>query len=224
MKKFANELAELHCQISDMADLTKSMLRIARSALEDPTAQIRDQIWDLESAVDQAQIDIDHEVVKLMTLYSPVATDLRNLIVTMHVTSQLERIADQVINVTQTLELMDSGGKRPNMSDLLGMEKTVSEMFHGALNAFFERDVHMAQVIWAHDDLVDAKNEQIVKKLLSDHVLDGALKGSEDIADKLAQILLARHLERIADQSANICNEVIYLVKGHDVRHEHLPR
>ena len=79
------------------------------------------------------------------------------------------------------------------MSDLLGMEKTVSEMFHYALNAFFERDVHMVQVIWLMMILSTQRTNRLSSNFLrAATMLDGALKGSEDIASKLPQILLAR--------------------------------
>ena len=219
MKKFDNEFADLQLQMTEMADLTKSMFRLVCEALEDPSRQVHAEVAEREDQLDKSQIDIDQEVVRLMTVYSPVATDLRNLIVTMHITSQLERIGDQVVNVCETLALMDSDAQRPDNSDLITMATQVGKMLEGALDSYFERDVLMARKVWDQDDLIDARNAQIIKKLLSVQVLDGVLKGTEDVADALAQILLARHLERIADQSVNICKEVVYMVEGHDVRH-----
>ncbi len=79
----------------------------------------------------------------------------------------------------------------------------------------------MAETTRSHDDLVDALNAQIIKKLLSDEFLREVLKGTKDVADALAEILLARHLEKIADQAVNICKEVVFMVHGDDVRHRH---
>jgi phosphate transport system protein len=221
VKKFENELADLELRMTDMGNLTKSMLRLACSTLRNPGRQVQEEVADMEDRLDKMQVENDREVVRLMTVYSPVATDLRSLIVTMHLTSQLERIGDQVVNICEALALMDADSERPDMSDLNEMAKLVSAMLAGALDSYFERDIETARRTWSQDDLVDAKNDQIIKQLLSDSVLNGVLNGTEDVADALAQILLARHLERIADQSANISKEVVYMVEGHDVRHEH---
>ena len=71
---------------------------------------------------------------------------------------------------------------------------------------------------------MDAINDQIVRELLSDQIVRDAITGPVDIADKLALILISRSLERIADQATNICEEVVYMIKGADIRHKHGPR
>ena len=220
MKKFDNELADLQLHMKAMGDLTRDMFRAVYSALENPSQNVHAEITEKEERLDQSQVDIDREVVRLMTVYSPVATDLRNLIVTMHLTSQLERVGDQVVNICETLALMDADTKRPELSDVTLMAKQVGKMLDGALDSYTHRDVDLARTVWEQDDLIDARNAQIIKKLLSDRILNSVLQGTEDIADALALILLARHLERIADQSVNICKEVVYMVEGFDVRHE----
>jgi phosphate transport system protein len=220
MKKFDNELYDLQNRMMDMAHISRSMFALSQAALRSPHRRVQVEVMALEESLDRAQIEIDQEVVRLMTVHSPVATDLRTLIVCMHVTSQLERIGDQVLNICESVALLESDLQRPAIADLISMADLVSEMLEGALDSFFERDVERARAVWSRDDLVDARNAQIIKKLLSDQVLKDVLTGTEDVADALAQILVARHLERIADQAVNICKEVVYLVEGHDVRHE----
>ncbi|MDH3717496.1 MAG: hypothetical protein OES79_05185, partial [Planctomycetota bacterium] len=77
-----------------------------------------------------------------------------------------------------------------------------------------------AQATRTQDDLVDALNDQVMKELFTDDVLREVLAGARDIADAVAQVLIGRHLERIADQATNICKEVVFLVEGEDVRHQ----
>ena len=96
-------------------------------------------------------------------------------------------------------------------------------MVHDANTAFVEGDARVARSTMAHDDLADALDEQIITELLSDEVIRGAMNNPDEIAGALAQVLIARSLERVADQSTNICEEIIYLVKGRDIRHEQEP-
>lgn len=219
MKKFDVELAALQDRMAQMASLTQSMVELARAAVQDLARDVRKEVDECEASLDQMQTEIDHDAVRLLTVYSPVATQLRYVLVVTHITAQLERIGDQVVNVCEALELMQNDVDHRVEADLKKMSDLVSQMVADAFASYFERDATKAEITRSHDDAVDALHAQIMKKLLSDEVLHGVLKGTREIADALAQILIARHLERIADQAVNICKEVIYLVRGADVRH-----
>jgi len=219
MKKFDNELQDLQERMAKMATLTQSMVALAATAIRDRAKDVRKEIDESEALLDQMQTDIDHDAVRLLTVYSPVATQLRYVLVVTHITAQLERIGDQVINVCEALELMQTEADHAVLRDLHKMSDLVTEMVADACSSYFDRDAEKAERTRSHDDVVDAMHAQIITRLLSDEVLHGVLKGTEDIADALAQILIARHLERIADQAVNICKEVVYLVRGDDVRH-----
>ena len=219
MRHFDDEFAELQIRLNQMASLAQSMFRMVRSAITAPNAQVDDQLAQMEEQLDQVQIEIDEEIVRLMTVYSPVASDLRNLIVMMHLTSQLERVGDQAMNANECLTLMDAKIGRPDMSSLKDIAILVGAMLDGAIGAYFDKDVELARRVSAQDHLVDAKNAQLIKDCLSDQRVHQVLEGSSEVADVLVMILLSRHLERIADQAANVCKEVVYMVEGRDVRH-----
>jgi phosphate transport system protein len=95
----------------------------------------------------------------------------------------------------------------------------VCEIVDDALDAYFSKNQEKAVRTRRRDDLVDALNDQVMKELLTDEVLRDVLSGATDIGNAVAQILISRYLERIADQAKNICKEVVYMVKGDDVRH-----
>jgi phosphate transport system protein len=219
MKKFEHELEELQERMAKMASLTQSMVELATSAVQDRTQDVRKQIDESEATLDRMQTEIDHDAVRMLTVYSPVATQLRYVLVVTHITAQMERIGDQVVNVCESLELMQTDVDHPVLSDLKKMADLVSKIVADAFASYFDKDAEKAQTTRGHDDVVDAMHAQIMKTLLSDEVLHSILKGTQDVADALAQILMARHLERIADQAVNICKEVVYLVSGDDVRH-----
>lgn len=220
MKKFESELQDLQERMGRMAELTQSMVEAAASAVRDRNEHVRAEVDKSEMLVDQMQVDIDRDAIRMLTVYSPVATQLRYVLVVTHITAQLERMGDQVVNVCEALDLMQSEGEQAVLPDLSEMSRLVEGMVADSFASYFERDAEKAEVTRTHDDVVDALNAKIIKRLLSDEVLHGVLKGTRDIADALAQILIARHLERIADQAVNICKEVVYLVSGDDVRHE----
>lgn len=221
MKKFENDLSALNRQIAEMSELAQRMVGLAAEAVQDRNKNVRDEVNAIEKQLDAMQVKIDQEAIRMLTVYGPVATDLRHILVVTHVTSQLERMGDQVINVFESLDLMQSNVDHPTLSELHQMVKLVQEMVDDALSAYFEKDAVKAEATRSHDDLVDALNAQVAKKLLSEEVLREVLRGEEDIADALAQILIARHLERIADQAVNISKEVVFWVSGADVRHSH---
>lgn len=219
MKKFDQELDGLHRRIAEMATLAESMVRMAADAVKDRSQNKHDEVAASEERLDQMQVDLDHDAVRLLTVYGPVATDLRDLLVVTHVTAQLERMGDQVVNVIESLELMQTSPDHRPLPEVCKMAELTCQIVSDALAAYFDKDAVKAETTRGHDDVVDALNLQITKTLLSEEVLRDVLKGTADIADALAQLLIARHLERIADQAVNICKEVVYMVRGDDVRH-----
>lgn len=221
MKKFDSELAAIHQSVEEMAELAKSMVSLGVKAVQGRAVDVHGTVAEHEARLDQMQTEIDHEAVRLLTVYGPVATDLRDILVVNHVTAQLERIGDQVVNVCESVDLLQRRLEFTVIPELGKMADLVGEIVDDALSSYLEKDASKAETTRTHDDLVDALDAQITKKLLSDEVLQDVLKGRTDIAHAFAEILVSRHLERIADQAVNICKEVVYLVRGDDVRHMH---
>lgn len=221
MKKFDNELAAIQKQLREMADLARSMVYLTAAAVKDRTRDVQAEVYASEGRLNKMQTHIDHEAIRMLTVYGPVAKDLRFVLVCTHMTSQLERMGDQVVNVVQSLQMMHSEpATHPLLPNLERMADLVCEMVDDALDAYFSQNSEKAVITRQRDDVVDAMNDQVMKELLTDDVLRQILSGASDIADAVAQILIARYLERIADQATNVCKEVIYMVKGDDVRHK----
>lgn len=223
MKKFDHELADLQRRLSDMSHLTREMVGLIAEVVKDPTRDVAERLAHLERVVNQTQMDIDGEAIRMMTIYGPVAADLRYVLVCTHVTSQMERMGDQAMNICEAMNLMRSDAvSRPMLSNITKMADLTCQMVDDAFDAYFSRNPEKAAATRANDDLVDALNDQVMSDLLTGEVLKQVLDGAQNIGDAVAQILIARNLERIADQATNICKETIYLVKGDDVRHKRL--
>lgn len=220
MKKFEQELDALEKRIVEMAGLTRQVVTLAQQGIKDRSRDVTEDVAVIEKQLNQHQTEIDQEAVRMMTVYGPVASNLRYLLACNHITAQLERIGDQVVNICESLRMMTSDpATHPALPSVRKMADLVAEIVEEALQAYFSRDAQKAQLVRSRDDLVDAMNDQIVKELLTDEVLRNVLSGAENIADAIAQVLLARQLERIADQATNICKEVVYMVRGDYVRH-----
>ena len=204
-----------------MGEVAEAMLACANKAINNrDNESLYAKVLEDEDRLDLMQLDVDHEAVRLLTVFGPVASDLRFVLMASRIASELERIGDHAVNMCESLRLMAAKTAAPPLPELVKLSKVVGGMVHDANTAFVEGDARVARGTIAHDDLADALNDQSITELLSDEVIRGAMNNPDEIAGALAQVLIARSLERIADQATNICEEIIYLIKGQDIRHE----
>jgi phosphate transport system protein len=213
MKRFQQELAQLKQRVIDMGSLSESMVGGASRALIKGERATIQQVRTSEPQLDRLQVEIDREAIRLITIYTPVAKDLRFLLMIARINSELERIGDQAIDNCEYVELLTD--PPPSLNDLSEMSDIVLGMVHDALRAFQEEDAQAAQAVMKVDDQVDALNARIFRELLEHPAADPAIR-----AQCMSLILVARSLERIADHATNICEEVFYLVEAADIRHQ----
>ena len=213
MKHFQQELAQLKQQVLDMGSLAESMVAEASRALIHGERASIQHVGTSEPQLDRLQIEIDREAIRLITIYTPVAKDLRFLLMIARITSELERIGDQAVDNCEYAELLTV--PRPPLADLSKMSEMVLGMVHDALRAFQEEDTKMAHAVMTLDDRVDALNAQIFRELLEHPAADRDIR-----AQSMSLILVARSLERMDDHATNICEEVFYLVEAADIRHQ----
>jgi phosphate transport system protein len=214
MKKFEIELANLKRRLVEMGELAESMVALASSALIKRERALTSQVRTSEARLDRFQLEIDSEVIRLITIYSPIARDLRLLLMMARISSELERVGDQAVNNCEDVELLLSDPPRQPLHDLSRMAEITRGMVHAALQAFQEEDIQRAEEVIKLDDEVDALNRQTFRDLLADPAKD-----LDVIKRCMSLILVARSLERIADHATNICEEVVYVVEGEDIRH-----
>jgi phosphate transport system protein len=214
MKKFEEELGALKRRVVEMGERAQKMIALAVKALVDrDTAGIR-EVFAHEEEVDRCQMEIDNEAVRLIAVYSPVARDLRFLLMVTRINSELERMGDQAVNMCEDVELLVSEPELKPLIDLPRMAELTRGMVDGALRAFLDGDTGKAEETLEVDAQVDALDDQIFRELLT-----YMMSSPGNITCSVALILVARSLERIADHATNICEEVVYLVRGDDIRH-----
>jgi phosphate transport system protein len=215
MKKFDQDLAALGARVMAMGTVAQLMVQMASAAMTDLRA-VYQRLLKAEDQLDKMQLEIDREAVRLLTVYSPVAGDLRFVLSVTHVNAAIERIGDQAVGLCHTLDSAHGQADSAVLPTLIAMGDRAAVMVKDALLAFFKRDPDLARSIMGEDDSLDDLNDQVLKRTLSD---DEKNAGKKDLRSALTQILLARAWERIGDQATNICEEVIYIVQGADVRH-----
>ena len=214
MRKFELELDSLKSRLLEMGQVAERMVARASEALVQRDRKIVADVMEGEETLDRLQVEIDGEAVRLITVYTPTAKDLRFLLMVVRINTEIERIGDQAVNNCEYVEMFLSNPPARPLHDLSRMTDIACEMVQGALAAFAAEDVEMARRVVALDDQVDALNRQTFTDLLADRTDDADL-----VKRSMSLILLARSLERIADHAENICEEVVFLVQGEDIRH-----
>ena len=216
---FDEDLGELKKRLIKMAATVEGMIDRAIDELVARDEQAAEKVPQYEMEVNRLQIEIDDMVMTLVATHQPVAGDLRFLLAATKINSDLERIGDLVVNITENAPIIVKQPELKKLIDIPRMAEIARQMVRDSLHAFVKGDVLTAQKVIATDDQVDALKEQIIRELLTYMLAD-----PKAIERAMALILIARHLERIADHATNIAEDVIYVIQGRDVRHPTTPR
>ena len=210
------ELADLQTRILEMGGLVESAIATSLSWLVEGREPPAKEIWDVENRINELNIEIDEVAVRLTALHQPVARDLRFLTAAIKINSDLERMGDLVINVAErTSSFVRSAPPTPGI-DIPRMSRLVQSMVRRSLDAFVQRDEEMARAVLIADDEVDELKDSVYRELL-----EKADRGEYPVRAAFDLIFVAHNLERIADHATNIAEDVLFLVKGVDVRHHH---
>ena len=213
-KKFDEGLAEVKDSIVRMGEAAERMVERSMAALVEGKPDYVDQVLETEEQLDQHQKEIDDLTVRLIATYTPVASNLRFLLMVTRINTELERIGDQAVNIGERArDLIKEPALKP-LVDLPRMAQIAVEMLHQSVTAFANHTDKEAVEIIKRDRDVDELNNQIFRELLTYMMSD-----PKHIPQALGLILIARCVERIADHATNIAEEVVYLVRGQDIRH-----
>ena len=213
-RHFDKELAELKSLLQRMALLVEEMIDAAIDDLVNRTEAKAPAVASREQEMDRLQIEVDEKVVVLLAIRQPMATDLRLIVTASKIGSELERIADQLVNVAENTHFLLQHPPLKPLIDIPNMAQDAKQMVRDSIECFLKQDVLLAQAVITRDDRLDAYKDQILRELLTYMMADPTA-----IERALALILIARNLERMGDHATNIAEDVIYLVQGRDVRH-----
>ena len=213
-RHFERDLNELKERILWMGSLAERAVHQAIHAVLDGQASLAEKVLQEEPAINELQVEIDDRVVQLLALQQLMAADLRFVLAVSRINNDLERIGDQAVNIAQSAQRILRHPRVKPYVDLPRMSEMAEGMVRDSLNALVHGNVELARSVLVRDDQVDALRDQIFRELLSYMMGDSAV-----VFQAFELIMVAKNLERVADHSTNIAEDVIYIVAGHDVRH-----
>jgi len=214
-KRFDQELEEIRNQVLSMGGLVETQVNDGIRSLVESDSALAAKVIKTDHKVNRMEVDIDEQCVQILARRQPAATDLRLVVAIIKTITDLERIGDQAEKLGRhQLELMNDGVSSDSFAQLEHLGELVSKMLHDSLDAFARMSVEDAKKAHALDKKVNAEFEGLTRQLIT-HMMEDP----RTIKNALRVSWNIRALERIGDHAKNICEYVIFLVLGKDVRH-----
>lgn len=214
---FQNELTKIKKRILSLGALVEKHVQDAVRAIGSFDADTANNIILSDHKIDEMEIEVEEECLKIMALHQPVAVDLRFLIAVIKINNDLERIGDEAVNIAQRIITIS---KRPHFNfvfDCSIMAEKAESMLKMSLDSLVNLDLDLAFKVLLLDDEVDKFMAEAYQQITK------AVQESPDQADYLINLLfVSRHIERLADHATNIAEEVVYMIEGEIVRHGNL--
>jgi len=192
------------------------MIGQSTEVLCDRNIELAKEVIDADKVVDQTEVEIEEDCLKILALHQPFAGDLRHVATVLKINSDLERIADLACNIADRAVGLHRYANFPIPDDLARMIGFAAEMVRQAIDAFIDTDAELAKKIISQDRTVDELQLSVIAGIKS------LMKQEPDIVSaSLHCFSVSRHVERIADHAVNIAEDVIYLATGEIVRHRY---
>jgi phosphate transport system protein len=215
MKRFFDsELDALRSHLVQMGEKAIEQVRLAVRALVEADPDLARQVRAGDDVLDRLEVLIDEEGVRYMSLRNPVASDLRLVVVGMKAGHDLERVGDEANNIAKRAIRLASEPPLKPFVILPRMAATAQEMLRDALDCFLHHDNEKALAVIRRDQEVDDYHRELYRELSA-----FMAERPETISRALELMFISKSLERIADHATNIAEEMVYLAKGEDIRH-----
>jgi phosphate transport system protein len=212
--RFHQGLDDLKQKLLTMGGLAEQAVERSVRAYQTRDTVICEAVLRDEAQINAAEREVDELSIDLLAMQQPMAVDLRFIIACIKINSDIERVGDQAVNIAERVLDMVSHPKSDLNVDIPRMASLAINMVRDALNSFLTADAELARSVLERDDLVDNINREIFE------AADFAMThGVETHRDALDTMIVARNLERVADHATNIAEDVIFWVRGADVRH-----
>lgn len=215
-ENFNKELEDIRNKVLTMGGLVEQQIEQSIQALTSGDIELAEAVIRQDSDVDEFEMIIDAECTQIIALRQPAAFDLRLLLVVLRIINELERIGDLAERIAKVaIQLSTTNeGRTDEYHELKHMAGLVKEMLHASLDSFARMNIEGITNITGSDAAVDREYASIIRQLITQMMED-----PRNITRMLDMLWTVRALERIGDHSRYICEHLIYMVKGEDVRH-----
>lgn len=206
-------IEDIKKEILSLGAMVEDRLKKAIFAIQTEDLELAQKVIDTDFEVDEKEIEVEEECLKILALYQPVATDLRFIVAVIKINNDLERIADYASNIAIRFR---TSSQNPNKFkyDYTAMADLTAKMLKMSLDALVRVDVDMAYEVRSMDADVNTMRNEAYDSMKKD-----IQKHPDMVSEIINMYLISRHLERIGDHTTNIAEEVIYLIEGEIIRH-----
>lgn len=215
MRHFAGELEQLRQLLWQMGALVETAIQRSVRALVDGDRALAEAVIRDEPRINELEMKTDYESTRLLSLYQPVARDLRFLTVALKISKDLERVGDIAVNIAERVFSLLEQPPVTLPADLPKLAHLAESMLLRSLDAFMNGDDPQARAVLASDDEADQLRDSIYSQLV-----ERMQTNTEAVRPATDLIFIACHLERIGDHATNIAEDVVYMVKGVEIRHQ----
>ncbi len=212
--KFHSDLERLKMTMLQMATLTEKALEKSLKALVERDNSLAEEVFNDDNEIDLLEVEVDHLSLRLLALDQPMARDLRFIIGCMRIAVDLERIGDQAVNIAQRAKFLNSRPPLPTNHAIEELSSTALDMLRSVISSFVNQNTDLAMDVCKMDDVADDLNYRILKDLVAYMATEAPA-----VERAVQTIIVARCLERSADQTTNIAESVIFIVKGVNIKH-----
>jgi len=209
------EIEYLKKRILSLGDIVEASVRDAAISIEQRNASLASQVIENDTKIDQQEVEVEEECLKILALHQPVAHDLRFIIAVLKINNDLERIGDLAVNIAERAVFLETQPKPDISFDFTAMAQTAQLMLKKSLDSLVNQNTNLARQVCATDDTIDDMNRQMYFK-----VQEAILAHPQQIGALIHLLSVSRHFERIADHTTNITEDVIYMIEGQIVRHK----
>ncbi|HDS84524.1 MAG TPA: phosphate signaling complex protein PhoU [Phycisphaerales bacterium] len=210
-----NEIEKLKKKLLALSAEVEQQLWLAVKSIKERDDRMARRVIEQDLNIDQNEVDVEEECLKILALYQPVAVDLRFIVTAFKINNDLERIGDLSVNIAERSDFLARHEPVNVPFDFDRMAQLTQTMVRDGIAALVNLDCVLAYGVCRRDDEVDAMNKQMY-----DQVKQGILEHPDHIESLIHLLSVSRHLERIADHATNIAEDVIYMVEGRIIRHK----
>lgn len=215
VKQFDEDLEEIRSRLMEMGGKVEQQLQMAMRAIGEADSSLAEEVIQEEAQVDEMEMSIDEACVLILARRQPAATDLRLVIAVTRAISDLERIGDEAKKIAKhAIELAEHGAAPRGYVEIRHLAEAVTLMLRNALDAFARFDVNAAMETFAEDKKIDMDYKTALRELVTYMMED-----PRSIGRVINILWVVRSLERIGDHAKNLCEQIVFVVKGKDIRH-----